>query len=169
MPSSERDVERIGRRLKLRDFRILMTVVECGTMGRAAERLAVSQPVVSKAISEMEHTVGVRLLDRRQSGVEPTPYGRVLIKRGVAIFDDMRQGLKEIKFLSDPTAGEVRIGTTNPSATAIVLPVIDRLTRDHPRMRFHVVVADSAPLLEALETRTIDLAIRRIATALARR
>src|ERR1700704_3221794 len=88
--------ERVGRRLKLRDLRILMTVVECGTMGKAAERLAISQPVVSKAIADMEHALGVRLLDRSQRGVEPTPYGRALIKRGVVIFDMLRLGIYEI-------------------------------------------------------------------------
>lgn len=85
-------VERTSRRLKLRDLRILMTVVECGTMGKAAEQLAVSQPVVSKTISDMEHAVGVRLLDRSQRGVEPTAYGRALIKRGIVIFDEMKEG-----------------------------------------------------------------------------
>src|SRR4051812_2536819 len=70
--------ERIGRRLKLRDLRILMTVVECGTVGKAAGHLAIWQPVVSKAISDMERALGVRLLDRSQRGVERTPYGRAL-------------------------------------------------------------------------------------------
>src|SRR5438309_11798944 len=61
MIATKQGTERIGRRLKLRDLRILMTVVECGTMGKAAERLAISQPVVSKAIADMEHALGVRL------------------------------------------------------------------------------------------------------------
>jgi DNA-binding transcriptional LysR family regulator len=71
---AQKQGKRIGRGLKLRDLRILMTVVECGTMGKAAVHLAISQPVVSKAISDMEYALGVRLLDRSQRGVEPTPY-----------------------------------------------------------------------------------------------
>jgi DNA-binding transcriptional LysR family regulator len=167
MPAPKRDVERLGRRLKLRDLRILMTVVECGTMGKAAQKLAVSQPVVSKAISDMEHALGVRLLDRSQNGVEPTAYGRALIKRGVAIFDEMQQGLKDIESLSDPGGGEVRIGATNLIADAMALPVIDRLNRQHPRMRFHVVVADTAPLFSALEMRAVDLIMTRLARPIA--
>ena len=163
MIPQKQDAERIGRRLKLRDLRILMTVVECGTMGKAAERLAISQPVVSKAVSDIEHAVGVRLLDRSQRGVEPTPYGRALIKRGIAIFDEMQQGLEEIEFLSDPTAGEVRIGATEPVAAAIVAPVIDRLSRQYPRMRFHVLATDGDTLLRALEARNIELVVSRIA------
>ena len=59
--------ERIGRRVKLRDLNVLLAVVQWRSMARAAEQLAVSQPVVSKAISDLEHTLGVPLLDRRSS------------------------------------------------------------------------------------------------------
>src|SRR4051794_11302934 len=119
---AQKQVERIGRGLKLRDLRILMTVVECGTMGKAAVHLAISQPVVSKAISDMEYALGVRLLDRSQRGVEPTPYGQALIRRGIAIFDEMRQGLDEIESLSDPTAGEEGVGAAEPSKAPTVGP-----------------------------------------------
>jgi len=163
MIAPKQGTERIGRRLKLRDLRILMTVVECGTMGKAAERLAISQPVVSKAIAEMEHALGVRLLDRSQRGVEPTPYGRALVKRGFAIFDEMRQGLEEIEFLSDPAAGEVRIGATDAINAAIVAPVIDRLSRQYPRMTFHVVAGIPAPLRQELAVRNVDFVISRFA------
>ena len=163
MVAPKQATERIGRRLKLRDLRILMTVVECGTMGKAAERLAISQPVVSKAIADIEHAVGVRLLDRSQRGVEPTLYGRALIKRGIAIFDEMRQGIEEIEFLSDPTAGEVRIGATDAVNAAVVAPVIDRLSRKYPRMSFHVVAGVPAPLRQELAARHVDFVIARFA------
>jgi DNA-binding transcriptional LysR family regulator len=67
--------ERTKRRLKLRDLEVLMTVVETGSMGKAARRLGISQPGVSKAIVELEDALGVRLLDRSRRGVAPTPYG----------------------------------------------------------------------------------------------
>ena len=161
MPQKQR-VERTSQRLKLRDLSILTTVVECGTRGKAAEQLAVSQPVVSKTISDMEHALGVRLLDRSQRGVVPTAYGRALIKRGIVIFDEMKQGLREIEFLSDPTSGEVSVGATAPVAAAIVAPAIDQLCRRNRRMRFKTVVADSAPLFAELEARDIDFVIARI-------
>jgi DNA-binding transcriptional LysR family regulator len=155
-------VERTAQRLKLRDLRILMTVVECGTMGKAAEYLAVSQPVVSKTISDMEHAVGVRLLDRSQRGVVPTAYGRALIKRGIVIFDEMRQGLRDLEFLSDPASGEVSVGATAPIAAAIIAPALAHLCRQYPRMRFKTAVADSAPLFAALEARSVDFVVSRI-------
>src|SRR5215470_18860533 len=108
--SAEHWDTRIGKRLRLRDLHVLLTVVERRSMAKAAQHLAVSQPAVSKAISDLEHTLGVQLLDRGPRGVEPTDYGRALIKRGIAVFDELRQGVKDIEFLSDPTAGELRIG-----------------------------------------------------------
>lgn len=161
MTAKKPDIERFGHRLKLRDLSILVAVVQCGTMGKAAKQLAVSQPVISNAISDLEYATGVRLLDRSQRGVEPTSYGRALVKRGLAIFDEMRQGLNDIEFLSDPAAGEVSVGVTASVAAAIASPVIDRLSQQHPRMRFHVTVADSAPLFGALESRHVELAISR--------
>ena len=78
--------ERTKRRLKLRDLDILTVLIEAGSMGKAASRLNVSQPAVSKAIAELEHALGVRLVDRGRRGIMPTPYGLALQKRSVAIF-----------------------------------------------------------------------------------
>ena len=103
-------------RRAVRDLRVLMAVVQSGSMGKTAAEMAMSQPAVSKAIAEMEHTLGVQLLNRTAQGVEPTPYGRALINRGVAAFDELKQGVKEIKFIADPTAGEVRIGGSTAMA-----------------------------------------------------
>jgi DNA-binding transcriptional LysR family regulator len=153
--------ERIGRRLKLRDLHTLQAVAEAGSMAKAAAGLAVTQSAISKSIAEMEHTLGVPLLDRTSRGVEPTSYGRILLKRGVAIFDELRQGIKEIEFLADPAAGEVRIGTTEPMA-AIASAVIDRLSRQYPRLVFHVVAADTMMLFRHLRDRDIELAITRM-------
>src|SRR5262245_37390923 len=114
--------ERIKRRVKLQELHTLEAVVQSGSMARAAAYLALSQSAVSKAIAEMEHTLGLPLLERKPRGVEPTPYARILLKRSVAIFDELSQGLTEIEFLRDPTRGELRIGTTEP-LTAIVASV----------------------------------------------
>jgi molybdenum-dependent DNA-binding transcriptional regulator ModE len=98
-------VDRIGSRLKLRDLHILLTVVHRGSMAKAAAALAISQPAVSKAIADMEHMFGLRLLDRSRTGIEPTAYGRALVMRGQAIFDELKHGVEELAFLSDPSVG----------------------------------------------------------------
>ena len=151
--------DRIGRRLKLQDLHVLMTVVQAGSMGKAAERLNTSQPNISRSIAELEHALGVRLLDRHQQGIEPTEYGRALLDCGVAVFDDLRQGVKSIEFLADPAAGEVRIGSHHFLATSFVSAVIDRLSRRYPRIAFHVVAGQAETLSHQLTERNIDLLV----------
>jgi DNA-binding transcriptional LysR family regulator len=152
--------DRIGRRIKLRDLHILLAVAKCGVMGKAGIQLAISQPVISKAISDLERAVSVPLLDRGPQGVEPTAYGEALLRCGVAVFDDLRRGVKELEFLRDPTAGELRIGCTEAGATGFVPAVIERLSRQLPRVNFHVVTADSAALAaRELPQRNVELAI----------
>src|ERR1043166_7997409 len=88
--------DRVKRRLKLRDLDFLSALIETGTMGKAAIRLNVSQPAISKAIADLERTLGVRLVDRSRRGVVPTSYGLALGKRSAAIFNDLRHGIQEI-------------------------------------------------------------------------
>jgi DNA-binding transcriptional LysR family regulator len=157
----------IGRRLKLRDLYILMAVVEAKGMGKAAGRLNMTQPAVSNAIADLENAIGVRLLDRSRQGIEPTPYGRALIRRSVAVFDELREGVKDIEFLADPTAGELRIGCSDAMADGPVLAVIDRLSRRHPRIVFHVVTGAPPTLLRELMERNVTLVITAITEAVA--
>src|SRR6185436_19572532 len=97
--------DRIGRRLKLQDLHVLMTVVQAGSMGRAAQFLHTSQPAISRSIGALEATFGVRLLDRSRQGIEPTEHGRALLQWGLAVFDELRHGVKNLEFLTDPTPG----------------------------------------------------------------
>src|SRR6185436_19084337 len=131
--------DRIGRRMKLQDLHVLMAVVQAGSMNKAAALLNTGQSAISRSIAELEHSIGVRLLDRNPQGVEPTRYGRALLDGGAAAFDDLRQALKNIEFLADPTAGEVRIGSSALLAASFVSAVFDRLSRRYPRIVFHLV------------------------------
>jgi DNA-binding transcriptional LysR family regulator len=153
--------DRIGRRIKLSDLHILLAVAQSGSMAKAANELAVSHPVVSRSISELEHTLGVRLLERNPHGVELTEFGRAMLNRSHAAFDELRQGVKDIEFLADPTAGEARIGSTGPLAASFVSSIVDRLHRRYPRMVFHLATADAASLQRDLEERSFDLLILR--------
>ena len=138
-----------------------MAVVQAGSMSKAAALLNTTQPAVSRSIAELERTVGVRLLDRNPQGVEPTAYGRALLDGGVAAFDDLRQAVKNIEFLADPTAGEVRIGCTPLLAASFVSAVVDRLSRRYPRMVFHLVTGYVETLHRELSERNVDLLIVR--------
>jgi DNA-binding transcriptional LysR family regulator len=171
MPKTTIDWEsRIGRRLGVRDLHVFATVVQWGSMAKAAQQLNVTQPAVSKAIGDLEHTLGVRLLDRRPQGVEPTMYGRALLKRSNAVFDELKQSIRDIEFLADPTVGEVRFGCQDSVAAAVLPPIMKRFSHQYPRvtLRMEVVgVVGAAPELPSLHQRLIDFAIFRLSTPLA--
>src|SRR6266581_1071625 len=159
---AEDAVERSYRTpMKLHDLHVLMAVVQAGSMSKAAALLNTTQPAISRSIAELERTTGVRLLERNPQGVEPTEYGRALLDGGVAVFDDLRQAVKNIEFLADPTAGEVRIGCTPILAASFVSDVVDRLSRRYPRIVFHLVTAYVEPLRRELSERNVDLLIVR--------
>lgn len=152
--------DRVGRRLRLKDLHTLQVVAEAGSMARASRQLALSQPAISKAIADMEHTVGAPLLDRSAHGVELTASGRLLIARSRIIFDELREGMNDIQRVSDPTRGEVRIGTTEP-ITGFVAEVISQLSQTYPRVTYQVSVSDTTTLVRDLRERALDVVITR--------
>ena len=164
MPRLMRWEQQIGRRLRLRDLFVFFTVVEYGSMAKAADKLGVSTPSISEVIASLEHALGVRLLDRTPKGIVTTPYGAALLARGRAAFDELRQGIRDIEFIADPSAGELRIGCPESIAAGFLVSVLEKFSRDHPRVKLHVVPVYT-PTVEfpELHDRKIDLAFARLA------
>jgi DNA-binding transcriptional LysR family regulator len=150
------------RRLKLRELRILLAVIQAGSMAKAAKQLAISQPAISRAIADMEVTLGVPLFDRSSRGIEPTQYGNALCKRSVAVFDELKQGVQDIAYLANPEVGELRVGSSASLSEGIVLAAINQLSRKHPRVVFHVVAGGALALRDALRERRIELGVARL-------
>src|SRR5947209_6445709 len=157
--------DRIGRRVKLRDLHILLAVAQSGNMSRAADRLSISHPVVSKTITDLEHALGVRLLDRTSTGTEPTAYGRALLNCGNIVFDELRRGVQEIAFLSDPTVGELRVGSAAPYVDGLVPAVIARVADRYPQIQFRVTETDAVSLYGMLRERKLDVVLGRVPTS----
>jgi DNA-binding transcriptional LysR family regulator len=153
------DERRLGYRLKLRDLQMLLAIEQHGSMGKAAAAMSVSQPAVSKAISDLEYALGVRLLDRNPRGVEPTVYARALLDRGVVVFDELKQAVAQIRSLADPASGELRIASTIAIASGFIPAVIDQLSRQYPRLIFHVSAGEASTTYHALEERKVDLVV----------
>jgi DNA-binding transcriptional LysR family regulator len=165
MPPEIQDWEgRIGRRVTLRDLHILLAVVRSGSMAKAAVQLSMSQSSISESIAHLEDAVRVRLLDRSPQGITPTIYADVLLKRGHAVFDELKQGLKDIEFLADPTTGEIRVGCPEILSYGILPLAIERLSRRHPRIAVRVFQIDTESLeFDLLHQREVDFVITRMA------
>jgi DNA-binding transcriptional LysR family regulator len=160
--------DRVGRRLKLRDLYILSVVVRWGSMAKAASHLATSQSAVSEAIANLEDVLGVRVLDRSPRGVEPTIYATALLKRGHVVFDELREGIKDIEALSGSATGEVRIACPEFLAAGLITDAVDGFSRRYPQIVSHVVEADVKTLeFRQLQERGVDLMITRVPNAFA--
>ena len=155
---------RISRRLRFRDLQVLFTVAQCGSMLKAATELGVTQPAVSEVIADLEDAFGVRLLDRSPRGAVPTIYGRALLKRGLAAFDELKQGIRDIEFLSDPTKGEVRIGAAESIAAAILPPMVQKFCDEYPGVALTIDAVPTPTLeLPELHARKLDVVLGRLA------
>jgi DNA-binding transcriptional LysR family regulator len=162
MPTTDLE-NRIGRRLRFHDLRVFFAVVQCGSMAKAANELGVTQPAVSEVIAGLEHAFGVRLFDRSPQGVETTIYGRALLKRGIAALDELKQGIRDIEFLANPTNGEVRIGCPDSLAGGFMAPLIEEFCSRHPGV---AIAVDPVPWptleLPELHARKLDVVVSRL-------
>src|SRR4051812_28333673 len=155
--------ERVRGRVTLRDLHVLAAVVQWGSMARGAAHLGLSQPSVSEAVAKLEAALCVRLLDRSPRGIEPTIYGRTLLRRANVVFDELKQGIRDIEFLSDPGGGEVRIGCPESLSAGFVPAVIDRLSRRYPRVSVRVLTAQAGEQeFRELPERSVDLLLGRL-------
>jgi DNA-binding transcriptional LysR family regulator len=154
----------IGRRLRLRDLHVLHAVVQHRSMAKAAVQLGVSQPAVSEVIADLEHALGVRLLDRSPQGIEPTMYGNALLKRSITVFDELKQSVKDIEYLADPTTGEIRIACPLAIAFTIIPHIFERFIEKYPRVVLHfdeVASASGTRDFRDLRDRKYDLILGR--------
>ena len=150
----------IGRRLRLRDLHVFYAVAQRGSMAKAALQLGVSTPTVSEVIADLEHGLGVRLLDRSPKGVEPTRYGYALLKRTITVFDELKQGVQELADLDDPATGEVRIACPLALSTTAIPHIFERFLKEYPRVVLHldeVTAASAARNLQDLRDRKYDV------------
>lgn len=153
---------RIVTRVKLRELRVLLVVVQQGSLAKAAEKLAMSQPAVSKAVAELEHALGARMLDRLARGVEPTMEGRVVVEHARTVFDELRRTAEELEAIADPSGGDLQVGTSAALAAGLLPRVLELLHERRPGIRFHVLEAEREVLFRELRARTLDLALTRI-------
>ncbi|QAU44760.1 LysR family transcriptional regulator [Bradyrhizobium guangzhouense] len=155
---------RIGRRIRLRDLHVLSSVVKFGSMAKAATQLGLTQPAISQAIADLEAALGVRLLDRGPRGVSPTAFGEAMLLRGTEAFDALRQGVRDIEFMSDPGTGEIWVGASESFISGGLLAAVTaELAIRYPKLVVHVIDANTAAMeFRELHDRKVDLMLGRI-------
>lgn len=149
-------------RLKLRHLRLAVTVDDNGTIVAAAEALNVTQPVVTRALRELERILGVDLFDRGTRGVVATPFGIAFLEHARAVMAQLRQAERQLELLTSADIGTVTVGIHLAGANVVLPRAIAAVKLRHPSLT--VVVRESTPdlLQNALVAGECDLVIGRL-------
>lgn len=150
-------------RIKLRHLSVLLAVAEHGSLVRAGQALAVTQPAVSKALAECERIVGQPLLRRTRKGVELTQAGRTLVRYAGSSLRTLREGLDSIAQLRSTDAPVLQLGALPNVAATVLPPAVQRFLVAEPQARVRVRTGSNAHLVGLLRQGELDVVVGRMA------
>lgn len=145
--------------MDLRALRYFITVLEAGSLSRAAHSLYVAQPALTAQIKKLEAELGTQLLERSHAGVTPTPAGNQLYEDARRLLSDADAMCERLQRLPQGPEGSVTIAMPFLLTSLLMGPVIAGLRETHPRI--HVFVLDDLSLMvqKAMLDRRADLGI----------
>jgi DNA-binding transcriptional LysR family regulator len=143
------DINRSG------ELEAFVTVVDRGSFSAAARTLGVTPSAISKLVARLEARLGSRLVHRSTRAIQLTDEGRAYYDRGVRILADLDEA--ERNATRGAPRGRVRINTSFPVGSAVLLPLIPLLARLHPELEIDITLTDR--VIDLVEERT-DIAIR---------
>ncbi|WP_229218100.1 LysR substrate-binding domain-containing protein [Rugamonas apoptosis] len=152
----------IRTHLKVRHLTLLVELGRHDSIAQAAEAAGLTQPAASKLLGELEYALGVPLFQRLPRGVEPTEYGRIMMRRAGAALAEMDAAHQEVQQGLAGVAGRVRLGAVLTPAAQLVPDAVQRLSVSHPRVQVAATVDTSKVLVEQLRAGELDLAVARI-------
>lgn len=141
------------------DLVYFSTVASAGSLARAAERLGVSQPALTKSVQRLERRLGVKLLVRSSRGIEVTDAGAAFLVRSRTISRELEDALQEARDVAGGHAGLLRIGATPAAANFALGALLPRLIEERPAARINFVSGFSDALLDAVASRDVELAL----------
>lgn len=153
-------LESIASRLRLRHFRLLMAIEEQGSILKAAEQVALSQPGATKALQEIEAALGETLFVRNRRGLEPNELGHCVIRYARLIMTDMAHLRDEMQAVLEGVGGRLSIGMIM-GAVPMTMEKLSRLLEKQPSLSVTVQEETSARLLQLIDDGRLDIAICR--------
>lgn len=159
----------IDGRIKLRHVACFLEVAARGGFGRAAEGLNLTQPAVSKAIGELEETLGVTLFERGRSGAVLTPQGEIFRAHAGAARAALRRGLEQIAEARAGAGVVVAIGVLPTVSTGLMPRAVARAKAGGLVATIRVEAGPNDWLLGRLREGRLDLVVGRLASAEAMR
>jgi DNA-binding transcriptional LysR family regulator len=145
--------------LDLRHLRHALALAETGHYARAAKACHISQPAMTRSIQSLESALGVQLFDRHRDGVEPTEFGRLLLRHAAGLDIASKELEREVQLARGLEVGELTIGVGPFGGAALVGPVVARLNLQYPKLHIRIVVSPWKELPEKLRSRLVDIAV----------
>ena len=137
--------------MDLRHLRNMLAVIEEGSLGKAAQRLNVSQPALTKSIQRLEEHLGVRLFERDSRGMKPTMYADNLKGYAKAACVGMAEAESRIRALRNGTEGSIKIAAPPLIATEFLPPLLVRLAIERPNLQTQIVSQNKDLFTDLLE------------------
>lgn len=150
-------------------IRTLLVVIQEGSVNRAATRLRITQPALSRQMKSLETEIGGRLLEREATGVKPTGLGHVLMKTMRPVIGSYEAALAEVRREARGLRSELRVGFIMSAASSILSPAMDLLRKAHPTLKLKLSDMSPREQIDALKAGDIDMALTGQEGALASR
>jgi DNA-binding transcriptional LysR family regulator len=152
----------INHHLKIKHLRLLVELGDHHTVAKAAVTLNVSQPAVSKMLSEMESGFGVELFERAGRGIRPTMFGEALIRHAREVLFNLVRANEEFRILSKGAEGRISIGTLSGFATEVLVSATQAIKQRYPHINLAISENTAEQNLLALRSGKIDLFIGKL-------
>lgn len=144
------------REAHLRDF---IAVIETGSVRAAAKRLNLTQGAISRNLTALERSFGVSLLLRSAHGVEPTEFGRVVLRRARVVDSELRKMQEDIDALSGGHTGVVSVGISATVEALLLTRVVSQVRKQLPNTLLSIVGGPFGTTVAALREGKVDFAI----------
>lgn len=148
--------------IKVQDLRMIIALDEHGTILNAATVMGLSQPAITKRLQDLEKDLGITLFHRMSRGVEPTPYGEIIIKHAHIILNQLRNAEGEVSDLSAGLGGRLTIGIPVAASTNLVSEAIIALLEKRKNVQITLVEDYNIRLIPSLKRGNLDLIVGRL-------
>jgi DNA-binding transcriptional LysR family regulator len=143
-------------------LRLILELHQHRQLQLAANRLSITQPAASRMLAEIETTAGGALFVRHPKGMEPTQLGEAFAKRAKLILTELGNLDDELEQLTSGTAGSVRVGAVTGPAVRFLVPAVQRIKQETPKVEITFEISPSTHLLRELQTGNLEFVLARL-------
>lgn len=140
-------------------IRALLAVIEEGSVNRAAVRLRITQPALSRQMQALESEIGGKLLERETSGVKPTGLGHTLVKSMRPVVAEYEAAMAELRRQARGERSELRVGYLISAAQSVLTPALAQLRKSHPEVKLKLHDMSPREQIDGLRAGELDVAL----------